>query len=175
MTRRFLILALFILSSIVLAEACHALDREESYFVYQSMRTALQDEFNQAVKMFSDRRSPSVTDKEFAVALDGVRMVHYNKVYIHVQCAQLAPRRQNVESFIKDCVHERLQAFQRVYTRSLSILDKGLVSPAANACYDQARLLEAEEQFPPFDFLAGPTTHLFNVKQLDGCLAKFDR
>jgi hypothetical protein len=173
MLRRFISV---ILSSTIFVGASYALDREQAYGLYQSLREDIHEEFKQAKKMASDYRLPSATDQNLADQIDAFKIMLYNKVYIHVQCAQLAPEGQNLSNFLKDCTHERLQALQRIFNQAAGFSEqKRSIARLVNACFEQARMTEAEDQFPPYDFLAGPGINLFNVKKLDSCIAQFVR
>jgi hypothetical protein len=156
--------------------ASYAVDREDAYSFYQFLRKDVQTRFEEAIKQLSNRRLPSATDEEFALAINLVKLTLYNGAYIAAECALLAPKGENTDTFVKDCGHERNQAFVRVYEQATAILKKGPVAKRLAAeCLNRAMLPEAENQFPPYEFLAGPDTHLFDVKKLDGCLANVDR
>jgi hypothetical protein len=162
--------------SIVWVGASYALDRDQEYAVYQSLRKTSQEEFQVGMRILSAYRGPSTTDKVFEIGIDLLKVMLYNKAYMHIQCALLAPKDQNASTFLDDCTDERLQAFSRVYTRSQTIgLEKGPTARMAEPCFQQARLTQEEEQFPPFDFLAGSHTYLYNVKKLEGCYSDFIR
>jgi len=171
--------SLCISSSIFLVGAPYAADRQEAYSFYQFMRENTHEEFKKAIKdLLSAPRleSSPTTDKTFEVAVNNTaKWLFYNKAYIAAQCVQLAPKGENQSKFLHDCSHERLQALARIFRQSLTLTERRSTAQLAEACFVQARLTEAEEQFPPYDFLAGPSTYLFNVKQLEGCLARLSR
>lgn len=168
---------LSLLSSAVLIDLSYALDREQSYVLYQSLRKGFQEEFNKIIELsFEYNRRRSAPKEIFELASDGTKMLLYNKAYIVLECGQLAPKGDlsSINIFMEDCTNDRMQALRRIFGPPEDVEAKRKAMKSIFiACHDQARLTEAEKQFPPYDFLAGPMTHLFDIKKLDSCLARF--
>jgi hypothetical protein len=162
------------LVSLLMAAPSYAFDRDAAYAFYQSWRPYFEEEFEKGVKHLSSRRSPTISDQEFTDAIDGLKLLQYNTAYIFVQCFQLAPNGASRNAFWNDCKNDRIRAFQRVWNRSTN-LSNGSMARLAEACLEQARLLEAEDQFPPYDFFSGFGARLYNFKKVEDCLSGFDR
>ena len=157
--------------------ATEASDRQGAAFAYyQKMENKFYQNLQEGIREFS-RLHPDASEHEMQIAGSVFKRMLYNQAYILAQCAASAPTGPSkplLRTFMKDCVHGRWEATISAFrkTRQITRDTSSFQYHQAVICYTTTRLPKAEEQFPPYDFLADPTVTLHDARQLDDCLGR---
>src|SRR5262245_16446156 len=110
-------------------------------------------DFEQAKSKLSRR------DKD---TIDAVKTLFYNKAYIYYACVVSIGREKFSDKAMAECVQEPMKELMAGLNRA----KEESRNPKAEKCETSARLVKAEKDFPPYDFLAGEDVQLFDFKAL---------
>jgi hypothetical protein len=137
----------------------------------QSSRNMLAREFvaNIARQDFVDMASRidgNVSEDERENAINGLKLMEYNRAYGAYAC--LVADRSFDEAVAKACESK----FLSEYSRFIQVGERVIVPSRVAECEVRHRLHDAEGEFPPFEFLQGEHTQLFDLAKMADCLTK---
>ena len=137
----------------------------------QSSRSVIAREFVEGIAKqdFADmasRVNGDASEGERENAISGLKLMEYNRAYGAYAC--LMANRRFDEAVAKACESK----FLSEYSSFVQVGETAIVPSRAAECEARHRLRDAESEFPPFEFLRGEHTHLFDLVKMVDCLTK---
>lgn len=124
---------------------------------------------NIAKQDFADmvsRVDGKASEDEREAAINGLKLMEYNRAYGAYAC--LVANRSFDETASKTCENKFLSEYS-----SFIQVGENVIAPSRVAeCEARHRLRDAESEFPPFEFLRGEYTQLFDLAKMADCLVK---
>jgi hypothetical protein len=111
---------------------------------------------------FEQFKNQKQRDKD---TMDAVKILFYNKAYIYYACLVSIGREKFSDKAVAECVQEPMKEMMAGLNRAKA----DSRNPKAAKCEASARLVKAEAEFPPYDFLAGDDVQLYDFKALRIC------
>jgi hypothetical protein len=108
--------------------------------------------------------NPKATEQQREDVTNALKLVQYNKVYGAYRCVLASPADKDA---ILACQAKFLKELRR-FSGLISTIRRERI----RECEIRHRLHEAEIEFPPYEFLRGPISHLFDLSKFDECLTR---
>jgi hypothetical protein len=108
--------------------------------------------------------NPKATEQQREDVTNVLKLVQYNKIYVAYRCVLASPSDKDAILVCQTKFLNELRRFSRlIYT---------IRRKRINECKMRHRLYEAEIEFPPYEFLKGPISHLFDLSKFDECVTR---
>jgi hypothetical protein len=128
------------------------------------LRVVLENE----AKAAFDRRiaaiNPKANKQQREDVTNALRLAEYNRIYGAYTCMLASPWDKDA---ILTCQKKFLKELRR-FERLISTIGRERIVE----CEMRHRLYEAEIEFPPYEFLKGPISHLFDLSKFDECVTR---
>jgi hypothetical protein len=108
--------------------------------------------------------NPKANEQQRENVTNALKLVEYNRIYGAYTCMLASPRDKDA---ILTCQAKFLKELRR-----FSVLISTITRERIRECETHHRLFEAEIEFPPYEFLKGPISHLFDLSKFDECLTR---
>jgi hypothetical protein len=108
--------------------------------------------------------NPKANEQQRENVTNALKLVEYNKMYGTYKCALASPTDKDA---ILACQEKFLTEL-----RHFKLLISTIRPERIRECEIHHRLREAETEFPPYEFLKGPITYLFDLSKFDECLTR---
>jgi hypothetical protein len=108
--------------------------------------------------------NPKANEQQRENVTNALKLVEYNRIYGAYTCMLASPRGKDA---ILACQAKFLKELRR-----FSVLISTITRERIKGCETRHRLFEAEIEFPPYGFLKGPISHLFDLSKFNECLTR---
>lgn len=128
------------------------------------LRTVLESKAKAEFESTVAKINPKATAQQREDVTNVLKLVQYSKIYGVYRCLVASPA--DKDAFLA-CQAKFLKELRRFSGLIYTIRRERI-----RECEMRHRLHEAEIEFPQYEFLKGPISHLFDLSKIDACLTR---